>query len=65
MTKEIQYNDADENPYIITASGESNVIISGIDQSFKFALVGTDGVAVEYEVIPADGGPLIRPHRPR
>ena len=65
MTKEIEYLDADQNPYTVTASAESGVIISGIEQAFTFALVGTDGKVSEYQVMPADGGPLIRPHRPR
>lgn len=63
MAKEIHYLDDDHKLLTVPAADDCKVFISNISQGFDLDLSDTEGNTVEYEVVIADGGPLLHPRR--
>lgn len=61
MAKEIHYLDDDHNP--LTAASDCKIFISNISEGFDLDLSDVDGNTIKYEVVIADGGPLLHPRR--
>ena len=64
-TKTIHYLDADGNPLSVEAAANCTVFIGNISEGFNMDLTNSEGETTEYEVYLSEGGPLLRPRRPR
>ena len=65
MTQE--FTDDNSNPQTFGLEAESTIDLTSFDQGDElFVNVTINGVTEEYEInTTADGGPLLRPRRPR
>lgn len=65
MERTIEYLDQDASPITSELYTEGDVIISGEIIGTYITLVDPDGNEHKFEVASSEGGPLVRPRRPR
>ena len=68
MALKLEFNDDNSNPQTFGVEQETTIIFSGADQGdvHYITVVNHLGIEEEYELnTSGDGGPLMRPRRPR
>lgn len=65
MVKTIHGLDEDGNEDSHTFAEDCNLYIETGNVDFDIDITDPDGNTTEYEVVLAEGGPILRPRRPR
>lgn len=65
MTKTVHGLDADGSPISMTFAGDCKLFIEGSFYESEIVLRDEDGNEETFVIEMVDGGPLVRPRRPR